>query len=64
MTNKITVEFLNRNENRRHKGRRFPRVLRVTMDVNPRKDRNAAVMAAAKLAQIKFGKVKLLGITS
>ena len=62
--NKITVEFLNRNENRRHTGRRFPRVLRVTMDVNPRKGRNDAVMAAAKLAQIKFGKVKLLGITS
>ena len=62
--NKVTVKFRNVNKNRRHNGRRVPNMVNVTVDVNPRKGHEDAVMCAAKLAQFRFGKVKLVSFTS
>ena len=62
--NKVTVKFINLNKDRRFKGRRFPRRVEVTTDVNPRKSAEDAIITAAKLAKTRFGKVKLVSFTS
>jgi len=56
--NKITVKFL---ANKKH-ALRGKRLVSVTVDVNPRKGNEDAIICAAKLAQFRFGKVKLHSI--
>ena len=62
--NMVKVTLKNNNKHGRWNGRRFPKEVTVEVTVNPRKGIEDAVIAACKLAQNRFGKVKLVRFTS
>ena len=62
--NMVKVTLKNNNKHGRWNGRRFPKEVTVDIAVNPRKRIEDAVVAACKLAQSRFGKVKLVRFTS
>ena len=62
--NMVKVTLKNNNKHGRFNGRRFPKEVTVEVAVNPRKGIEDAVIAACKLAQSRFGKVKLVRFTS
>ena len=60
----VKVTLKNNNKHGRFNGRRFPKEVTVEVAVNPRKGIEDAVMSACKIAQNRFGKVKLVNFTS